>query len=91
MLPLPLAVIGFNNFIVLKFALNVLSETVFPAAELTLGTIATRIPPTNATQARDLPILAFKFPPFKGESYHVVPQFETEKSDGTSRTTALFE
>jgi hypothetical protein len=62
MLPLPFATIGFSNFMVVKFALNVLSETVLLAAELTLGTIATTIPPTNATQARALPVLNFIVP-----------------------------
>jgi hypothetical protein len=52
---------------VVKFELNVLSESVFPAAELTLGNIATTIPPTNATQARALPVLNFIVPqPFSG-------------------------
>jgi hypothetical protein len=67
MLPLPLATTLFRYFIVVKFGLNVASDTVFPAAELTPGTSATTKPPTNAAHARTLPVLNFIIPqPIRG-------------------------
>jgi hypothetical protein len=74
MLPLPLATMLFRYFIVVKLVLNVLSLTVLVAAELTLGNIVTTKLPTNATQARALPVLNFIVPqPIRG--INTMPDF----------------
>jgi hypothetical protein len=74
MLPLPFATTDFKYFIVVKLGLNVVSDTVFVAAVLTPGINATTMPPTNARQARALPVLNFIVPqPIRGIS--TMPDF----------------
>src|SRR5579863_9132312 len=69
--PLPLATTLFRYFMVVKFALNVLSETVGVLAELTAGITETANPPTRATAASALVFFKFICPqPFFGTSRH---------------------
>jgi hypothetical protein len=59
MLPMPFAAIVFKYDIVVKPVLNVVSATVFVAAELTAGNAAAATLPTIATAAKALAVLNF--------------------------------
>jgi hypothetical protein len=64
---LPFPTTDFRYFIVVYVGLNVESFTVFVAAELRPGINVMTIPPTNARQARALPVLNFIVPqPIRG-------------------------
>jgi Na+/H+ antiporter NhaC len=60
--PVPLATTLFRYFIVDKFVLNVLSETVGVLALLTAGNMAAATLPTRVTDARILAVLKFISP-----------------------------
>ena len=61
--PLPLATMLLRYFIVVKFVLNVLLETVGVAAELTAGITEAARPPTSATEASALVFVKFIYSP----------------------------